>query len=423
MGRAVERNMGAGAVARIGLFKGALRGLAMSTVIGAALTGLLLIVTHWEAIGTAIGNAIERVRDFFTEEGRQRRKREASLGRQETRVMELQLLASLGDAGDDIVGQDVKALLAEAEAGLGKAVAEHVRKYGPEAVDDIEVATPEGRQAVADALQVELDRMALEMKHGVREYRRDELRTNQQRAVARRTGGLKTMTADDRLEQAADMVRLQEGIKAHRGGREPEDLSALTPEQVAEKYGLDRPPPGTSAGTETGTMAGTQARVPPPQRIEVRNLDVVEAIHRQRSALVHELRQLGVTLRGGELPVAQPGPVAEGSAPVALPALLSGMEVPTGVVPAPVALPDLFRHVEALTAASVASQAGQAVGQTTTSTRTTNLGGVNVGGVTVNAAPGQDPAEVAEEVTDRIEGVFRDHLSELIEDSDARFVR
>ena len=44
MGRAVEKGMGAAQVARIGLFRGALRSLAMSTLIGAALTGLLLLI-------------------------------------------------------------------------------------------------------------------------------------------------------------------------------------------------------------------------------------------------------------------------------------------------------------------------------------------------------------------------------------------
>ena len=66
----------------------------------------------------------------------------------------------------------------------------------------------------------------------------------------------------------------------------------------------------------------------------MRNLDVVEAIHRQRSALVHELRRLGVTLRGGELPGRAPTLTAP-DVRVDGPEILDGPDVRVDAMEAP----------------------------------------------------------------------------------------
>ena len=382
---------------------GAIRGLGMTTWIGAAITGLLLLITHWEAVSTAIGNAINRAAEFFSAGGREKRSSRRAIEHQEVLVELLEHEVALGIATpEDVAAQ---------KQTLGTLQASHVGKFG---ADDLGDLTPEGdeaKKALGKALVNEYVRLQEEIAAGVVETRTAIM--GQVRI------GERAMTTDEKVAIRIRQREIKEGLESLSRGETPASGEGLTPEEVADKYGLTPPAPTGDTGAET------QDRVPPPQRVEVRNLDVVDAITRQRAALVHELRQLGVTLRGGELPVvAPPGPVAD-TAPMALPAAFTGTEGPTGVVAAPVALPDLFRHVDALVAASVASQAGQSSTTTTTTTSTTNLGGVKVepGAITVNAAPGQSPEEVAEAVTGRIEGVFRDHLSELIEDSDAQFVR
>ena len=383
---------------------GALRGLSMSTWIGAAITALLLLVTHWEAVSTAIGNAINRAAEFFSAEGREKRGSRRAIEHQEVLVELLEHEVALGIATPEDV--------ATQKQTLGTLQASHVGKYG---ADDLGDLTPEGdeaKKALGKALVNEYVRLQEEIAAGVVETRTAIM--GQVRI------GERAMTTDEKVAIRIRQREIKEGLESLSRGETPASGEGLTPEEVADKYGLTPPAPTGDTGAET------QDRVPPPQRVEVRNLDVVDAITRQRAALVHELRQLGVALRGGEVAVAQPatGPVAA-TAPVAFPAAMAGMEGPTGIVPAPtVALPDLFRHVDALTAASVASQADQST-TTTTSTRNTNLGGVKVapGAITVNAAPGQDPEAVAEAVTDRVGVVLRDQLSDLLEHSDSQVTR
>ena len=502
--------------------------LARTTWVGALVGGLILLALHWDKVQSAIRRAWSAVQDYFSAEGRQRREVGKAVDVQADLVdileEQLRVMQEQGAPMSDQLelARRVKEERAE-ELRLQQALAALEEKRARQVARDVTLPAllAERRALLADTERVEerLERGGRLSARGslVEDSDADRLALEAQLARLRGEGRRNTAqrAATYRIVTGEGVQSFPASMLPGRPGREGEDGGST----VAEILGT--PDGGAPDSVDTGAPASTeQVRTPAPERIEVRNMDVVDAITRQRAALVRELRTLGVLIRGGELPArlatrdvgravpdapkvevpevevpALAAPVLEppeapmlavpevpalaapevppiapvptpadvllaeavaqweadrGLAvpewpdapgvdvtlppqePVPLPqAIVTPVDAPTGAptpadapTAAPVA-PNPFQAMDAHTAATLAGQ--QADYSTTTSTtnnrRTVNLGGVHIGEIQVTAAEGQSPEDVAEAVTDRVESVFRDQLSELLEDSDAGFTR
>ena len=443
----------------------AIKGLSMSTWIGAAITGLLLLVTHWDKVGAAIQGAIDKVSEFFSEEGREKRRRRLGIERQEIEVEMLQWRQAAGDAVDDE--------LSRAEEMLQHMQASYAIDFGGD-VTGMEL-TEQQKHALMQQLRRELIDIDAQLQRGTRPMTEAEKRAMgvQRLGAARARGFMTDMDREDMVEAHRRRAQVIASLSAlERGEAVPEGVEGMTPDELAAMVGTAEAGEG---GDGTVTEDEKQARVPPPERVEVRNVDVVEAVWDLRTALVRELRLLGVVMRGEELPAhlatraleATPAePVVTAEVPdvtadvpapeiPALPtvdvaaavdaALLRELEAlrdtelavaaaepipfPEALalepVEAPVtapAAPEPFRAVDDLTEAAQAAHAPQ-----NTVHNVHNSGGnrvnVDLGGITVNAAPGQSPEDVATEVEDRLDTMLRDQLGDLLENGDSRVVR
>ena len=473
--------MRAGKLAATG-FKTALRGFGALSVVG----GLLLILTHWNSIVDAIGRAIGKVREYFTEQGRMKRERRRAVEGLEAHVIHQEALLAAGLEVDETGLEEARAKLERERVSFAIDFGESLAGLHLTAEDrDKLISQAEAKLAEVDARIAETHR-----QREAGEAHRQRV-SEENRAVASVLGYTRIDPERQRETRQEEDIRLagerrdlRERIDALR--RIP-DAGGTLAEPGAEAEGTT----GEGAPVPPPSDTRPDGRIPPPERVEVKNVDVVEAVWDLRTALVRELRLLGVVMRGEELPAhlatraleATPAePVVTAEAPdvdvavrtdVAAPAVpdlrahVEAPELPTvdlaaavdaallrelealrstelavvaaepipfpeaialEPVQAPVtapAAPEPFRAVDDLTKAATAAHASHVSHHATDNRSTMNLGGVRIapGAITVNAVPGQSPEAVAEAVTDRMEGVLRDQLGDLLEDTDSRVVR
>lgn len=295
----------------------ALVGLGRGGWIGLVVGGLVLIATHWDRVTAAVRRAISRVKDFFSEEGQQRRATDRALDAHTSLVGTLEdQLRVLQDQGAPMADQLDLARRIKAER-------EEMLQLEQESLRMAERrAAKEARDVAIPGLQDQIARLDREIKNTEADIRLGiPTGPHSTRPGVPLEGAALATAEGTRSAAETEKARLQEELgRAWRVAMKPGQEAFE--EHVKDRFGeiIQLPAAGAAGGetvasilgdeweTGTGTTptkpddeAGRQARVPAPERVEVRNQDVVEAVWDQTSRLVQELRALGISVTGEDL--------------------------------------------------------------------------------------------------------------------------